>query len=143
MIENSFLLISECLEFHAKVQKCHFGNFSNLAKSYFWPHAWNPLAFTHWDFLCSDCSNLNLIRWWILLIVSFVRVNSDKMIGWWTKTIKWTLEIILIKMKISASWRRCSEIFKTNLKTCISPLLNCPQECKGCQKNQKAFRFFT
>ena len=27
---------------------------------------WKPPA--HWDFLCSDRSNLNLMRWWIFLI---------------------------------------------------------------------------
>ena len=32
-----------------------------------------------------------------------------------------------MKMKISARWRHCSKIFKTNLKTHISPLLNRPQ----------------
>ena len=97
----------------------------------------------NWDFLSSDCSNLNLMRWWILLIVSFVSINSDKMTVWWTKIIKWTWEIILIKMKISARWRRCSKIFKTNLKTHISPLLNRPQGCQGCQKNRKDLRYLT
>ena len=97
----------------------------------------------HWEFLSSDCSNLNLMRWWILLIVSFVSINSDKMTVWWTKIIKWTWEIILIKMKISARWHRCSKIFKTNLKTHISPLLNHPQGCQGCQKNRKDFRYLT
>ena len=37
----------------------------------------------------------------------------------------------------------CSEIFKTNLKTHLSPLLNCPQGCQGCQKNWKDLGFFT
>ena len=97
----------------------------------------------HWDFLCSDRSNLNLMRWWILVIVSFVGVNSDKITIWWTKSIKLTWEIILIKMKISARWRHCSKIFKTNLKTHISPLLNRPQGCQGCQKNRKDLRITT
>ena len=33
---------------------------------------------THWDFLCSDRSNLNLIRWLIFKIVSFVAINNGK-----------------------------------------------------------------
>ena len=45
--------------------------------------------------------------------------------------------------KKSAGRRHCSKIFKTNLKTHISPLLNCPQGCQGCQKNQKDLRITT
>jgi hypothetical protein len=70
------------------------------------------------------------MRWWILVIVSFVGINSDKITVSWTKIIKLT-------------WHHCSKIFKTNLKTHISPLLNRPQGCKGCQKNQKDLRFLT
>ena len=101
------------------------------------------ITVSHWDFLCSDRSNVNLMRWWILVIVSFVGINNDKITIWWTKIIKLTWEIILMKMKISARWRHCSKIFKTNLKTHISPLLNHPQGCQGCQKNQKDLRFLT
>ena len=36
------------------------------------------LTLSHWDFLCSDCSNLNLMRWWILVIVTFLGINSNK-----------------------------------------------------------------
>ena len=32
-------------EFHAQVQKCHFGNFSILAKWHFWTRAWNSNFF--------------------------------------------------------------------------------------------------
>ena len=95
----------------------------------------------HWDFLCSDRSNLNLMRWWIIVIVSFLGINSDKITVLGTKIIKLTWEIILMKMKMSARWRHCSKIFKTNLKTHISPLLNRPQGCQGCQK--KDLRFLT
>ena len=42
-----------------------------------------------------------------------------------------------MKMKKSARRRHCSKIFKTNLKSHISPLLNRPQGCQGCQKNWK------
>ena len=104
---------------------------------------WLHIHVPHWDFLRSDRSNFNLMRWWILVIVSFVGVNSDKITIWWTKSIKLTWEIILMKMKISARWRHCSKIFKTNLKTHISPLLNRPQGCQGCQKNRKDLRFLT
>ena len=48
-----------------------------------------------------------------------------------------------MKMKKSARRRHCSKIFKTNLKTHISPLLNRPQGCQGCQKNQKDSRITT
>ena len=98
---------------------------------------------SHWDYLCSDRSNLNLIRWWILVIVSFVGINNDKITIWLAKIIKVTWEIILMKMKISARWRHCSKILKTNLKTHISPLLNRPQGCQGCQKNRKDLRYLT
>mgnify|MGYP007015858577 CR=1 FL=1 len=37
------------------------------------------------------------------------------------------MAVILMKIKISARWHHCSRIFKTNLKTHISPLLNRPQ----------------
>ena len=40
----------------------------------------------------------------------------------------------------SARRRHCSKIIKTNLKTHISPLLNRPQGCQGCQKNRKVLR---
>ena len=93
----------------------------------------------HWDFLCSDHSNLNLMRWWILIIVSCLGIHSDKIIILGTKIIKLTWEIILMKMKMSARWRHCSKIFKTNLKSHISSLLNRPQGCQGCQKNQNKF----
>ena len=83
------------------------------------------------------------MRWWIFEIVSFVCINSDRITMWWTKIIKLTWEIILMKMKISARWRHCSKIFKTNLKTHISPLLNRPQGCQGCQKNRKDLRITT
>ena len=98
---------------------------------------------THWDFLCSDCSNLNLMRWWILVIVTFLGFNSDKITILRTQIIKLIWEIILMKMKKSARWRHCSKIFKTNLKTHISPLLNRPQGCQGCQKNRKDLRSLT
>ena len=107
---------------------------------------WNPWAVwtsSHWDFLCSDRPNLNQMRWCILVIVSFMDINSDIITIWWTKLIKLTWEIILMKMKISARWRHCSKIFKTNLKTHISPLLNHSQGCQGCQKNQKDLRITT
>ena len=63
----------------------------------------------HWDFLCSDRSNLELMRWWILVIVNFVGINSDKNTNWLTKIINLIWEIILMKMKISARWRHCSK----------------------------------
>ena len=66
-----------------------------------------PVA--HWDFLCSDRSNLELMRWWILVIVNFVGINGDKNTIWLTKIIKLIWEIILMKMKISARWRHCSK----------------------------------
>ena len=103
----------------------------------FWPCS------AHWDFLSSDCSNLKLMRWWILVIVNFMDINSDKITIWWTKIIKLTWEIILMKIKISTRWRHCSKIFKPNLKTHISPLLNRPQWCQGCQKNWRYLRFLT
>ena len=103
----------------------------------------NKVTRTHWDFLCSDHSNLNLMRWWILAIVSFVGINNDKIIIWLAKIIKVTWEIILMKMKISARWRHCSKILKTNLKTHISPLLNRPHGCQGCPKNRKDLRYLT
>ena len=99
-----------------------------------WEYQWTA---AHWEFLCSDCSNLNLMRWRILVIVSFLGINSDKITILGTKIIKLTWEIILMKMKMSARWRHCSKIFKTNLKIHISQLLNCPQGCRGCQENRK------
>ena len=48
-----------------------------------------------------------------------------------------------MEMKKSARRRHCSKIIKTNLKTHISPLLNRPQGCQGCQKNQKYLRITT
>ena len=48
-----------------------------------------------------------------------------------------------MKMKISTRWRHCTKIFKTNLKTHISPLLNRPQGCQGYQKNRKDLRITT
>jgi hypothetical protein len=51
-----------------------------------------------------------------------------------------TWEIILMKMKKSSRRRHCSKIFKTNLETHISPLLNRPQRCQGCQKNRNNLR---
>ena len=48
-----------------------------------------------------------------------------------------------MEMKKSARRRHCSKIFKTNLKTHISPLLNRPQGCQGCQKNRKDLRITT
>ena len=35
------LLVKIFFEFHAQVQKCHFGNFSILPKWHFWSRAWN------------------------------------------------------------------------------------------------------
>ena len=72
----------------------------------FWP-IFDPSP--HWDFLCSDRSNLNLMRWWILVIVSFVGINSDKITILRTKVIKLTWEIILIKMKKSPRRRHYSK----------------------------------
>ena len=97
----------------------------------------------HWDFLCSDHSNLKLIKWQIFEIVNFVAIDTDKITILRTKLIKLTWEIILMKLKNSARWRHCSKIFKTNLKTQVSPLLNHPQGCQGCQKNRKDLRFHT
>ena len=45
-----------------------------------------------------------------------------------------------MELKNSARRRHCSKIFKTNLKTHISPLLNRPQGCQGYQKNRKDLR---
>ena len=95
---------------------------------------------SHWDFLCSDRSKFNLMRWWILVIVTFLGINSDKITKSKDLSIKVIWEIILMEMKKSARRRHCSKIFKTNLKTHISPLLNRPQGCQGCQKNQKDLR---
>ena len=94
----------------------------------------------HWNFLSSDRSNLKQMRWWILVIVSFVGIYSDKVNNWWMKFIKLSWEIILMKMKISASWRHCC---KTNVKIHIPLLLNYPQEWQRCQKNWKDLRFLT
>ena len=38
---------------------------------------------------------------------------------------------------------KVAKIIKTNLKTDISPLLNRPQGCQGCQMNRKDFRYLT
>ena len=38
------LLAKKIFEFHAQVQKCHFGNFSILPKWHFWNRAWNSRA---------------------------------------------------------------------------------------------------
>ena len=83
------------------------------------------------------------MRWWILINVSFVAIDGVNITIWWTKIIKLAWEIVLMEMKTSARWRHNSKIFKTNLKTHISPLLNRPQECQGCQKNQKDLRVHT
>ena len=97
----------------------------------------------HKDFLCSDRSNLNLMRWWILVIVTFLGINSDKITKSKDLSIKVIWEIILMEMKKSARRRHCSKIIKTNLKTHISPLPNRPQGCQGYQKNQKDLRITT
>ena len=99
----------------------------------------SSIIYNLWDFLCSDCSNLNLIRWLIFEIVSFVAIATDKITILRTKIIKLTWKIILMKLKISARLRHCSEIFKTH----VSPLLNHPQGCQGCQKNWKDLRVHT
>ena len=39
------LLAKKIFEFHAQVQKCHFGNFSILPKWHFWTCAWNSKIF--------------------------------------------------------------------------------------------------
>ena len=39
------LLAKKIFEFHARVQKCHFGNFSFLPKWHFWTRAWNSKNF--------------------------------------------------------------------------------------------------
>ena len=84
----------------------------------------NLNSYPDWDFLCSDRSKFNLMRWWILVIVTFLGINSDKITKSKDLSIKVIWEIILMEMKKSARRRHCSKIFKTNLKTHISPLLN-------------------
>ena len=101
------------------------------------------ISMAHWDFLCSDRSKFNLMRWWILVIVTFLGINSDKITKSKDLSIKVIWEIILMEMKKSARRRHCSKIIKTNLKTHISPLLNRPQGCQGCQKNRKDLRITT
>ena len=39
------LLAENFFEFHARVQNCHFGNFSFLPKWHFWTRAWNSKNF--------------------------------------------------------------------------------------------------
>ena len=46
-----------------------------------------------------------------------------------------------MKMKNPPGGATVAKIIKTNLKTHISPLLNRPQGCQGCQKNWKDLRF--
>ena len=50
------LLVKIFFEFHAQVQKCHFGNFSILPKWHFWTCAWNSkkilaksILFNHYE----------------------------------------------------------------------------------------------
>ena len=83
------------------------------------------------------------MRWWILVIVTFVGINSDKITKSMDLSIKVIWEIILMEVKKSARWRHCSKIIKTDLKTHISPLLNRPQGCQWCQKNWKDLRYLT
>ena len=92
---------------------------------------------THWDFSCSDRPNLKLIRWQIFKNDSLVAIDTEKNTISSTKFIKLTLEIILMELKNSARRRHRSKIFKTNLKTLISPLLNRPQGCQGCQNDRE------
>ena len=97
----------------------------------------------HWNFLCSDRSKFNMMRWWILVIVTFLCIDSDKITKSKGLSIKVIWEIILMEMKKSARRRHCSKIIKTNLKTHISPLLNHPQGCLGYKKNWKDLRITT
>ena len=39
------LLVKNFFEFHAQVQRCHFGNFSILPKWHFWSRAWHSKFF--------------------------------------------------------------------------------------------------
>ena len=65
----------------------------------------SSIIYNLWDFLCSDCSNLNLIRWLIFEIVSFVAIATDKLTILRTKIIKLTWKIILMKLKIPSCIR--------------------------------------
>ena len=46
-------------KFHAEVKKCHFGNFSFLAKWHFWTCAWNSKFFLAKSILLKDYENKN------------------------------------------------------------------------------------
>ena len=39
------LLAKKFFEFHARVQKCHFGRMEKLSKWHFWTHPWNSKKF--------------------------------------------------------------------------------------------------
>ena len=47
------LLAKTFFEFHAQVQKCHFGNFSFLPKWHFWTRTWNSKIFLAISFFWS------------------------------------------------------------------------------------------
>ena len=53
LLENFFF------EFHVRVQKCHFGNFSFLAKWHFWTRAWNSKFILAKSILLEHYENVN------------------------------------------------------------------------------------
>ena len=53
------LLAKKIFKFHARVQKCHFGNFSILPKWHFWTRAWNLKIFLAKSILLKQYENDN------------------------------------------------------------------------------------
>ena len=53
------LLAKKIFEVHARVQKCHFGNFSFLPKWHFWTCAWNSKIFLAKSILLKHYENGN------------------------------------------------------------------------------------
>ena len=53
------LLAKKNFEFHAQVQKCHFGKIEKLPKWHFWTCAWNPKNFLAKSILLKHYENGN------------------------------------------------------------------------------------
>ena len=82
------LLAKKSFEFHASVQKCHFGNFSLLAKWHFWTFTWNSKIFF-----------AKALFWSIMkltLIKSFQKMSQGPP-NWWLRSAKVQKEDFLKK----------------------------------------------
>ena len=92
---------------------------------------------THWDFLCSDPSNLNLIRWKIFKIFSFVAIDIDKITILRTKLIKLTWEIILMKIKNLPGGATVAKYLKQILKLIYLHYLTAPRGAGGIKRIER------